>query len=99
MWTLILTEDAIRDIKKAKNWYNKQQKNLGESFKNEIFKSFDDISKNPKGYASKFKSTRENPIKKFPYLVVYSIEEQLIFVLRVFPAKTNPKKKHLPGKK
>jgi hypothetical protein len=33
-------------------------------------------------------------VKKYPYIIIDSIEEEIIFILRVFPCRTNPKKKY-----
>lgn len=94
MYQLILTNRAIADMEQARDWYNEQQQDLGNRFLDYTFKTFDDIQKMPFAYPNKYKHTRELVIKKFPYVVIYSVEEQYIFVLRVYPARTNPKKKY-----
>ena len=91
---LIFTDKAIGDITKAKSWYNKQQEGLGKKFADTVFKSAEEIQSAPLGYPNKYKYTREKYIKKFPYLIIYSVEENIIFILRVFACKKNPKKKY-----
>jgi plasmid stabilization system protein ParE len=90
----IVTDRAIYDIEKAKKWYEKQQENLGNKFADYVFKCFGEIQKNPLAYPSKYKYVREMYIRKYPYLIIYSVEEKVIFILRIFPCKTNPKKKY-----
>ena len=99
MYHPILTDKAISDINKAKKWYNEQQENLGEKFTDYVFKFIDDIKNYPTALPRKHKNTREIFIKKYPYLIIYSIEEKVIFILRVFPCKTSPKKKYKKLKK
>ena len=94
MYQLVITSRAITDIEKAKKWYNEQEIGLGVKFSDHIFRSFDSIHKRPLGYPNKYGQTREMVVKKYPYLIIYTIEERFIFILRVFPCRTNPKSKY-----
>lgn len=94
MKQVIVTDKAISDIEKGKKWYNKKQENLGGKFSDYVFDCFEEIQLRPLIYPNKHRYTRELYIKKYPYLIIYSIEEKYIFILRVFPCKTNPKKKY-----
>lgn len=94
MLQLVITNRAIADIEKAKKWYDEQQEDLGNKFADYVFKCVDGIKTNPLFYPNKYKYVREMYIKKYPYLIIYSVEEKIIFILRVFPCKTNPKKKY-----
>jgi toxin ParE1/3/4 len=98
MQQLIFTNRAINDIAKAKKWYNTQQPNLGLRFTDYIFKCAEEIHNNPLFYPNKYKATREYVVKKYPYVIIYSIEENYLFVLRVFPCKTSPKGKYIKNK-
>jgi len=91
---LVITSRAIKDIEKAKKWYEEQQENLGSKFVDYVFKCVDEIKTNPLFHPNKYKYVREMYIKKYPYLIIYSVEEKIIFILRVFPCKTSPKKKY-----
>lgn len=93
-YQIVLTNRAIDDIVKAKSWYEEQQANLGNIFADYFFKCVDELKKHPFAYPNKYKYVREMYIKKYPYLIIYSVEENIVFVLRVFPCKTNPKKKY-----
>ena len=99
MYQLIYTDRAITDLQKAGKWYNSKQNGLGEKFIDYVLKFADDIKEYPYTPASKYKNTREIYISKYPYLLIYSIEEQMIFILRIFPCKTQPKKKYKSSKK
>jgi toxin ParE1/3/4 len=91
---LIFTDKSVNDIIQAKTWYEKQQKGLGEKFADTVFKCSREIQLAPLGYPNKYKYTREKYIKKFPYLIIYSVEEDVIFILRVFSCKKDSKKKY-----
>ena len=92
-YQLVLTNRSIADIEKAKDWYDKQQVGLGNRFANATFKSIESVQSNPLGCQIKYRFTREKLVNKFPYIIIYSIEENVIFILRVFNCKQNPKKK------
>jgi|ERR1051325_1496973 plasmid stabilization system protein ParE len=94
MYRLVITDVAISDIIQGKSWYNDKQKNLGDRFADAIFKSISDIKRNPNAYPNKYKYTREKYVRKFPYVIIYSIEEGVIFILRIFACKQNPAKKY-----
>ena len=98
MQQLIFTNRAIADIAKAKKWYNTQQPNLGLKFADYIFKCAEEIHSNPLFYPNKYKATREYVVKKYPYVIIYSMEENYLFILRIFPCKTNPKGKYIKSK-
>lgn len=91
---LFFTDKSIRDIRKAKAWYENQKKGLGRKFADAIFKDVEEILSAPLAYPNKYKYTREKVVKKFPYLIIYSVEENVIFILHVFACKRNPKKKY-----
>ena len=94
MYQLILTNKAIDDITEVEEWYEKQQKELGYKFADHIFNCLEEIKRYPLAYPCKHKHTREMYVRKFPYLILYSIEEKILFILRIFPCKTDPKKKY-----
>jgi hypothetical protein len=88
----IVTDRAIYDIEKAKKWYEKQQENLGNKFADYVFKCFGEIQKNPLAYPSKYKYVREMYIRKYPYLIIYSVEEKESLFLEYSPVKPTQKR-------
>jgi plasmid stabilization system protein ParE len=94
MYQLIITNKAIKDTENARNWYNQQKENLGFKYLDHIFECFEDIKKRPFIYPARYNSTREMVVRKYPYLIIFTVEEDYIFVLRVFPCKMDPKRKY-----
>ena len=94
MHHLVITDTAVSDIIQGKSWYDEKQKNLGDKFADLIFKSINDIKRHPNAFPNKYKYTREMFVRKFPYVIIYSIEEEVIFILRVFACKQDSKKKY-----
>ena len=94
MYRLVITDAAVSDIVQGKSWYDEKQENLGDRFVDKIFQPIRKIHRHPNVYPSKYKHTREMYVRKFPYVIIYSIEEDVIFILRVFACKQNPVKKY-----
>jgi hypothetical protein len=94
MKQVIITNRANSDIAKGRDWYESKEQNLGFKFMDCVYNCIDEIKKRPFGYPAKHRYTREMYVKKYPYLIIYSLEEEIIFILRVFPCKANPSKKY-----
>ena len=90
----IFTEYALEDIIKYALQYDNKQVGLGLRFMEEVFQTAKDILKSPKGYINLFRNTRECRTKIFPYKLIYTIEEKVIYIHAIYPCKANPKKKY-----
>lgn len=91
---VVFTEHARSDLFKASVWYEKQQKGLGSKFIDAVLFSSEVVAQAPLAYRSKYKTTREKRIKKFPFILIYTIEEDFVFVHAIFDGRKNPKKKY-----
>ncbi|HBR11803.1 MAG TPA: plasmid stabilization system [Chryseobacterium sp.] len=92
MYTLEIKEEANLEIIDAYSYYENQQSGLGETFFEQLGLYFKRITENPKHFEIK-NNYREAYIKKFPYLIIYRIEEDNVVVYSVFSTAQNPKKK------
>ncbi len=53
----------------------------------------------PKAFVSSYKNTRERKTKHFPYKLIYTLEEGIIYIHAVYACKANPKNKYNRMKK
>ena len=90
---LIFKAQAQQDIIDAAKWYETQRSGLGEEFLHAVLKESDHIRVYPFAYPKKYKDIRELVMKKFPYLILYRIEEDLVYVHAIFNSHQNPGKK------
>ena len=88
------SDKAILDIQVAFNWYEEKQINLGERFLSQLEPQIEYLSKYPLHFPSKYKQTREMVMRGFPFVVLYILEENQLFIQAVFAAKQNPSKKY-----
>jgi hypothetical protein len=90
-YNLIIKEEARNEIQDAFIWYNEQRHNLGNDFIITLEYYFSVIILNPFIYAEKYKNMRAAVMHKFPFLIVFEIEEKNIIVYSVFHTSRKPK--------
>lgn len=82
-FNIVVRSDVWIDIESAIDWYEHEVTGLGQRF----FQSFEQakikIVTNPYYYAFITKYVRRCPIKKFPYSILYVVEEDNIYLLAV----------------
>ncbi|MGB0917285.1 MAG: type II toxin-antitoxin system RelE/ParE family toxin [Flavobacteriales bacterium] len=90
---VILEPRAILDIQDAIDYYDQQLVGLGERFKLTIDHYLQAISRNP-NYQIRYKDYRALPTGKFPYLILFTVddEEQLVYVMAIFHSSQSPEK-------
>ena len=85
--------DALEDIQKATDWYNEQLPGLGSRFQKQVIDQINSLKSNPSGYAIRYADVRCMLIKKFPFMVHFTTDEdrKLIEVFAIFHTSRNPK--------
>ncbi|MHA4893556.1 type II toxin-antitoxin system RelE/ParE family toxin [Pedobacter sp. PWIIR3] len=85
--------DALDDIQNATDWYNKQSKGLGKRFQKQVIQQINKLKSTAQLYAIRYEDVRCMVIKKFPFMVHYSlnIHSDTITVFAVFHTSLNPK--------
>jgi len=88
--SVIIRPEAEDDLKAAFSWYEDNRVGLGYDFLLQVDAGLNCISKNPESNPMEYKRTRKHLIKRFPYKIIYLIEEREIIVLAVIHGKRNP---------
>lgn len=83
-YRLKLTPAAYSDIRKGFDYYNSQQKGLGQRFASVIKDTLANIKKMPFSASVAYDDIRYKVIDKFPYVILYTIQGNFVSVLRVF---------------
>ncbi|MBK8141486.1 MAG: type II toxin-antitoxin system RelE/ParE family toxin [Chitinophagaceae bacterium] len=91
---LFLTPAATAHIIQIAAWYNEQQKGLGTRFKNSLKTELAAIKKNPFSRSFRYDNVRFAVVKKFPYAVHYTIDEDkdMIVIHAIFGFSQSPGK-------
>jgi plasmid stabilization system protein ParE len=80
---LVVSELAYTEIENAKEYYNLEQPNLGNSFKNDVKETIDNIIRFPKLYPIIIDDIQRVVLHRFPYSIFYSIDKEIIIILSV----------------
>lgn len=91
MYIIRISEEAELDIEDAYNWYENQVKHLGSEFIRVIDKSLTTIHQNPFACPLIYRNVRRKLLTRFPYMLLYFIDDNIIFVFACFHVKRNPK--------
>jgi toxin ParE1/3/4 len=92
LYTIYISPTAIDDITVAIEYYNSLATDLGYRFADVINGYFERIALTPTSSATRYKNIRCKPVKRFPFLIAYTIDEinQSINILRVFNTYQEP---------
>jgi toxin ParE1/3/4 len=92
LYTIYISPTAVDDISVAIEYYNSLATDLGYRFADVIDSYFERITLAPTSSAIRYKNVRCKPVKKFPFLITYTIDElnQFIHILRVFNTYQEP---------
>ncbi|MEO8867958.1 MAG: type II toxin-antitoxin system RelE/ParE family toxin [Bacteroidia bacterium] len=90
---MLIKEQAQQELEATILYYEGKRKNLGVEFLEETEFIFNLITDAPELFSLKYKNTREALLKRFPYIIVYEIEQNSIVVYSIFNTSRNPKSK------
>ncbi|MDX2225308.1 MAG: type II toxin-antitoxin system RelE/ParE family toxin [Rhodospirillaceae bacterium] len=81
--TMRLLAAARDELDSAISWYNAQGPGLGDAFLSEILKTFRLIEQHPRAWHPLTAAVRRCRLARFPYGVIYAVENGEIVVLAV----------------
>lgn len=89
-YAIVFFEDASKDVIAVKKWYNKKLPGLGERFEKYLDKTIEKLITHPFAFSVSFNKIRKVQLDKFPYLVFYEVENNVVSVYGVIHAKRKP---------
>jgi|SRR6056297_712791 len=88
-----LSRQAEQDVLEGYLWYEKKRKGLGDEFLQEIDRAEKAIVSNPGTFPFRYKKKlRGFVIRRFPYLILYILDNDNIIVFSVFNTRQNPER-------
>ena len=84
------TERGREDLNVAFSWYEQQRTGLGLAFLDCVEEVIETICSMPRLYPEYYKSFRRALVRRFPFSVFYTVEEEMIVVHAVFDNRQNP---------
>ncbi|MDZ7773181.1 MAG: type II toxin-antitoxin system RelE/ParE family toxin [Balneolaceae bacterium] len=82
--------EARKEFFKAADYYEEQVVGLGDAFINEVEKVFDVIEQHPSSGTKITPSERRFLVSRFPYGVIYSVEDDLIKIFAIMDLRQKP---------
>ena len=87
---MFLGSSAEIELEESKDYYNAERPGLGEEFLNEVEAAFYFIQKNPEIWPLSKDKTRRCSLDRFPFRVVYRIQNNTIEIISVAHFKRRP---------
>ncbi len=87
---------ATLEYKDAVGWYAKRNEKAANNFINEVKDKIAVICNDPFRYRNTYKNYRETSLKKFPYSIIYFVDEakKIVIIQSLFHHKRNPRRKY-----
>ena len=96
MYNYILEPKAQEEYETAIDWYSDKSELITLNFIESVDKTLELICSQPYQFKSLYKNFHEASTKKFPFAIIYTIEEKIkrIAVISMFHHKRNPTKRY-----
>jgi plasmid stabilization system protein ParE len=91
-WTLVITENARRDIAEASDWYDEKEPGVGREFDLAIDRGFQRILRDPTSFRVRDrKATRLCRPGNWPYAIYFRVGETRCEIIAVVHEARDPK--------
>lgn len=87
---VIFTTLAQWELEDTTSFYELQYPGLGARFKKEVEKSIEQIIEYPQGWSIERGDIRKTLLYKFPYKILYSLEEDHILIIAIAHQHRDP---------
>jgi len=89
-YSLIISPEAEDDLKEAYSWYEDRRQGLGHDFLLQVDAGLNFVARHPNIHPIEYRGTRKHLIKRFPYKIIYLVENERIMVLAVIHGSRKP---------
>ena len=90
MKPLRISEPASLELTEAVRWYEDRRPGWGAKLLDAVSRAFGVIERFPEGGAPRRTTARQLPVRGFPFLVVYRIRPDDVYIVAVAHAKRRP---------
>jgi len=89
-YKVIVRPEAENDLEEAFTWYESKRIGLGYDFLLQVDAGINFIKRNPEIHPTEYKETKKHLIKRFPYKIIYFVENGRLIILAVLHNKRRP---------
>jgi plasmid stabilization system protein ParE len=90
VFNVIFTQAARRELIDAQDWYEGEAPGLGSRFRVAIDATIQRMSANPLQFPVVFKNARRALVRRFPYMLFFTIDGDALLVIACFHASRDP---------
>lgn len=90
-YKIVIIDEAKMDYKEALKYYKDINPKLGKRFNQSFKDSLDLIKKKPELFQIRFENIRIKMLKTFPYLIHFTIYDNLIVIKAIYHSSRNSK--------
>lgn len=90
MRSIFFEEAARAELRQSAKYYDSQKPGLGSEFTAEVRAALDSIRQHPLASPSLHGGFRRARVKRFPFDVIYAVEEERIVVVAVMHQRRRP---------
>ena len=87
---LRILPDAVQDLREAEAWYWQRSQRAADGFLVEVGRGFALIREAPDRWPVYRASTRRFVLERYPFTIVYRVEDDTVYVIAVAHAKRRP---------
>jgi len=87
---IIFHEDARAELAETSHYYEDRVPGLGHAFIDDVERCIEEITENPKAFGRVSKKLRRKLVSRFPYSLIYAVEQDSIKVLAIAHQKRRP---------
>lgn len=89
---LIFSTTARHELRAAVRYYEGQLPGLGAELLDELERALDFMRRYPDGSPTKYKRIRQRPLRRFPFVLFYTIRNNDVVVLSVANTHRKPRR-------
>ena len=89
---VVWTPEANEDLLDARAWYDNISPDLGERFALAVEATVDVIAEHPLQFPIIHRNRRRAGVRRFPYSVLFELQEHRIVVIACFHGRRNPRR-------
>lgn len=90
-FAIVVQPQAEADLAAAFDWYQQRKPGLGFELLDEAETSISSLSEQPFRHQCRYRDARTARLRRFPYVVIYTVRESSVFVLGVVHERRHPR--------
>jgi plasmid stabilization system protein ParE len=92
MFRVIFTQAARTELLEGQDWYEGEMAGLGRRFREAVDSVVEGITTNPLQFPVVYKNVRRGLLRRFPYMLLFTVDGNRVIVIACFHASRNPKR-------